>query len=503
MIDSHKTLTEKFLKKWFWLYLFSFIIAPIGYIIRILISSDISVEEVWILYWIIGLVWMISAYNDFWMSESLKYFLPKFIEKKEYNKVKSVLFYAFFIQWTTSLLIASLFYFWAEFLWENYFKSQDAIEALKVFAFFFIWINIFWTLSTFFLAIQNTFLNKFIDFIKMFFVMWTVIFIFMWWNWSLINYSYWWLIWLYTWLIVAISAFYIKYYKKYFKNYRLIIDKKLKKEVASYAWLVIIWTWAWTLLSQIDMQMVIYLLWTKDAGYYANYMSILFIPNLLIWPIFAFLFPVFSQLYVKKEVEKIKLIKQIFTKIFILLAIMFSFFFFALSSNIAYTLFWEKFMPSWEILKYSMLFLVFSILIQINFNLLAWIWKIKTRVKILFIAVIFNITMNIILIKTIWVNGAALATWLGWVLIFLLSEYFLWKKYLINYDIKNISINVLILWWLASILYIYAPLFINWFSRLKTFFIILWLWFIWFSIFILINFKEFKLFIGEVMKLRK
>jgi hypothetical protein len=50
MIDQHKTLSEKFIKKGFWLYLFSFIIAPIGYIIKIIISGELSVSELGILY---------------------------------------------------------------------------------------------------------------------------------------------------------------------------------------------------------------------------------------------------------------------------------------------------------------------------------------------------------------------------------------------------------------------------------------------------------------------
>jgi hypothetical protein len=45
MIEQHKTLSEKFIKKGFWLYLFSFIIAPIGYVIKIIISGNISISD--------------------------------------------------------------------------------------------------------------------------------------------------------------------------------------------------------------------------------------------------------------------------------------------------------------------------------------------------------------------------------------------------------------------------------------------------------------------------
>jgi len=46
MIDSHASLSEKFLKKGFWLYFFAFIIAPITYVIKIVISNELQVAEV-------------------------------------------------------------------------------------------------------------------------------------------------------------------------------------------------------------------------------------------------------------------------------------------------------------------------------------------------------------------------------------------------------------------------------------------------------------------------
>jgi hypothetical protein len=50
MIEQHGSLAEKFLKKGFWLYLFSYIIAPIGYVIKIILSGTVSVSDIGILY---------------------------------------------------------------------------------------------------------------------------------------------------------------------------------------------------------------------------------------------------------------------------------------------------------------------------------------------------------------------------------------------------------------------------------------------------------------------
>ena len=103
-----------------------------------------------------------------------------------------------------------------------------------------------------------------------------------------------WIIWLYLWIILSIILFYIKYYKIYFISEKILWDKILFKEIFNYAIIVLIWAQAASILWQMDMQMIIILLWTTDAWYYTNYLSIIWIPFILIWPIFWFLFPVFS-----------------------------------------------------------------------------------------------------------------------------------------------------------------------------------------------------------------
>ena len=103
---------------------------------------------------------MISAYNDLGMSESLKHYIPQFVAEKRYDKVKTLLFFAFFIQIITSLIIVVIFYFGSTFIAENYFKTLAAKETLQVFAFFFLGLNFFQTLSHFFLAVQDTLAHK-------------------------------------------------------------------------------------------------------------------------------------------------------------------------------------------------------------------------------------------------------------------------------------------------------------------------------------------------------
>lgn len=500
MIDSHNSLFEKFLKKGMWLYLFSFIIGPIWYIIKIIVSGEITVWELWILYGIVSLITLLTAYNDLWMTESLKHFIPKFVTNKRYDKVKSILFYAFFVQIFTSLLIASFFFFWADFIANNYFKTTDAKEILKVFAFFFIGISIFQTLSNFFISVQDTFNQKIIDFIRLIFVLFSVLYIFFWDTSSLINYSYSWIIWLYIWTLFSIFIFYKKYYSKYLINEKIILDKKLIKEVSVYALYVFAWASAWTMLSQIDMQMIIYLLWTSEAWYYTVYLSIITIPFMIIGPIFGFLFPLFSQLHAEWNTKKIKQVKSIFQKNFLVIALAFNILFFVFAEIIAFIFFWENFIKSGVILKYSVLLLMFNFLFQINFNILAWIWKVKDRVKIILVAFIFNFVLNIILINNIWVYWAALATSFWWILIWLLTEFYLWEEYRVKFDYKFFFKNLIFMWLLWLFLYYFiVPLFL-WLDRLSSFLYLATTWIIWFFIFWIVNYNNLKAFYFNLKK---
>ena len=105
MLNSSETLTEKFIKRGAWLYFFAFITGPVGYIVKIILSHDLSVEEIGILYGIISLITLLSTYHDLGLTESLNYFLPKFIVAKDWGRFKSIVFFSIIVQLVSSTLI--------------------------------------------------------------------------------------------------------------------------------------------------------------------------------------------------------------------------------------------------------------------------------------------------------------------------------------------------------------------------------------------------------------
>jgi O-antigen/teichoic acid export membrane protein len=110
------------------------------------------------------------------------------------------------------------------------------------------------------------------------------------------------------------------------------------------------------------------------------------------------------------------------------------------------------------VLLYSVGFLMFNFLLQINFNILAAIWQVKKRLKIVSLGLVVNIVLNIVCIYYMltyhasWASGSAFAVGVSWIFIWYLSyratkeyhEPFLWKNFLKN--LVFCTILTLVLW---------------------------------------------------------
>lgn len=502
MLNSSESLAEKFIRRGFWLYLFSFLIWPLGYIVKIILSADLSVEEIGLLYGIISLVWLLWVYHDLGLTESLNFFLPKFIVQKDWIRFKSLLAYSLGAQLITSTLIGLVLFFSAGYLAEHYFRSTEAVGVIQIFCLFFFGMNIHSMNTTIFWVTQNTKLQKGTEFLRMIFVVLFTLGLYFLDRGNLITYAWTWIGGVLIGIFFGSIFMYRTYYVPYLKNAAIIYDKELIHKVIKYALWVVLAANVGTVLGQIDMQLIIYLLGTKDAGYYTNYLSIIGIPFIIITPIIGFLFPVISELHGKWDEAKIIAIKTLFYKYFSVLGLITSMFMFVFGPAIANVLFGLKFTMSGIILQYSAFFIVCNFLLQINFQILAWVGRIKERVKILGVGLIFNIILNLILIHLYGVVGSALAVGLSWIPLWYLSDRST-RMYSNGFDfvffIKNLILTFVIggLSW-----YFLTPLFTG-ITRVQWLISITGIAFLTMIPFILVNKKEWILFLRELKNMKK
>ena len=502
---KEETLAQKLITKGFFLYFFSFLIAPSGYIVKLIISNDLEVADVWVIYSIIWLISILSNYNDLGLSESLKYFLPRFWFEKKYSFFKTSIFWAFLVQFLTAILIWFFLFLWADWLAVNYFHSVKAAIVLKIFSFYFVLLNIFSTLENIFFVFQDVFWQKFFEFVRMWSIVIFSLIIFVKWWWSVFSYSLAWFLGMIVSLLIAIIVFFKKYRKIFSKWYLDVKNFNLLKKLFYYSiWVVLAIQW-WILLGNIDQQMIIYFLWPQMAWYYTTYWSLLNIYSLLIWPIFWFLFPLTSELIARKQEWKLKILLSIFYKYFPTFGLVFWLFMLFFWPFVSFVLFWKKFIYSGQLLQIGALSVFLSILISINFNILAWLGKIKERVKIIWIAAIVNFIWNLILINFIWVVWAVITTIIGWFLMAILS-YLEIKKFWISWKIDYV-------FWFKNFLFSFVVLIVSMFilkdvlnfqvSRGYMFFVLFVVGLFYFTSLLTFNWKEVLKLYYEVRKIKK
>ncbi len=417
---SNHSYFSSLLKKNLWIYFFSFLIAPAGYIVKIVMTGTLSQEDYGIFVAVISFVMILGAYNDFGMADSLNFFLPEHIQKKDKAKITQTLSIALVTQILSSSVLAVLLYFLSDFLAHHYFKAPSSGVILHIFIIFFFADNIFRSINVFFQSLQDTKLQKLTDFLRNFFqlvmIIWVAFF-----GWAtIVNYA-----WAYNgsvilWVLISLIFLYAKYHT-YFTLHGWHFGRSDFYRIFKYAIFVMLSANVATLLGQIDTQLIVLMLGTTEAGIYNIYLSIMRIPFLLLFPGVYFLFPVFSDLLKQGDTEKVKTIYTFCYELFSIIALMTMSFFILFWDILTMVLFWPGYELSGKILVYSSPFLIFNFLLQIDFQILNSSGRPRTKMLILLYAVGVNLITNYIFLKLWGIAWSAIASGIGWIFIWTLS----------------------------------------------------------------------------------
>ena len=502
---ADESLSEKLVKKGFRLYFFWYLAAPLWYLVRLIISNspDVSVADFGVMYSIISLVTFLWTYNDLWLTESLRFFLPRFYLKKEYNNIKTTVRLSLWTQLFTSLIIAACLRFWNEWLSVHYFRNEHAWVILKYFCVYFTLTNILQVFQSIFVSFQKTFESQFTSFVQITTTFVFALFCFLSWRWNIERYSIGWVLGFVVWIIVAYLLY--RKYRKILMQWIFKIEKKVLSKYVKYALWAFMWASIGTLFWQVIQQMVLYFLWAENAWYYSNFLSLFNIWIILIGPIMWLIFPLVSELFEKKDKTKLWLLYSFFYNYFSIFILSLSTLFVVLWPEISVALFWKEYLTSWILLSQVGIFLFFTFLASFNYNVLAGMWKVKERVFVTWIACVLTIITSYTLIKLYWIYWAWLAFWVSNSYTWLLSLFLLRKEeYSLKFNWKFIIRNILVFVVLWIGIFLWKEYFIDvgwnrWYIIIRL--VIVWL--IFYSIIGLANLSMIKRLKWEMLNLKK
>lgn len=423
---TEEPLKKKLLRNGFWLYFFAFIAAPAWYIAKVIVSRELSVEDIWLFYSILWVISLLATYNDLWLTEALQYYLPHYLIDKEYWKAKSVLVMTLYTQLISWILIWWLTFFLAPWLATAYFKSPHAINILQIFSIYYLILNFFQVLQSLFIATQHVKWSQWVEAVRMWAI---VLFVGLWSfmnNFSVSLYTMYWLLW----IIFATCVCIIWWYKhfRWLFTYKTVFDWQLFLKQRRYAFWIMIWTNATILLAAVDQQLALYFFWTKWAGYWTNYLSLLNIIHVVSMPLIWYLFPLLNELRKKQEREKIRYLNKLLYMWFISFGVLIWILFYIRWPDIAVLFFGDKFIESGKLLRTVAPFVFLIPLIGVAFQNLASSWLAKQRVYVLLLWVAVTILWSLIFIDRFQLWWIIYWT-VCWQIIMILSAQYILQKH--------------------------------------------------------------------------
>ena len=428
----------KKISEFYWFYVLSLVVVPFGLLIRVLYSNSISVEEFGAIYAIINFLGLVYIFVNFGLSKSLMYYVPKYIERKKFDNIRNLVYYTFFIQISVALILSLVIFLLTNFLSENYFNSEVSENLLKIFLIYFFFLVLFRNLGDVFLAHKLYLYNRYLKFIQLvlIFILSLIIVLFDLNNKALFFALVWGVASAISFIIYLI--FFIRKFPYIFQKFPSF-NKNLLKKHLSYSRFTFASSIGSNILNQIDVVIVTLFLSVIEVAYYSNAFSLIQTIAML-FGVFGLVFTsLFSELKEKNDIKNLHKILDILYKnifYFILPIILIFYLYPHIFINL---IFGEKYSYASKILGLYALFLIFKIFMNYNISFMNGLGLAKKLSYIIGIGSIVNIFLNLLLIYYLELIGVVIATSLVWIMITIITFYYIYQEINFKLDIKITS----------------------------------------------------------------
>ncbi len=394
-------------------YILTIITGIISYLVRIVFAHNLSVYDYGLFYAVYSFIFFFVPFRDLGLTESMLFYVNKFLVKKDYKRVKETVLISLIPQLILGVFFALIFIALSSYLSIHYFKTTAAREVIIILSIFFGFQTLQPTVLNIFNALHKFTIKKIGQFLSMFFILLIAIFLFKTNSSAMVpalSYT------LSSVLVILImSSLAFKQFPFLFKE-KTIIERDLTKKIFNYAIPILFSTGGILILAYSDVLLLTFFKGVESVGYYNIALPCLTALLLAITPLSDILFPIISRYYHSKNNKKISSLLGLIYNNILTLTMPLAFMFFAFAKQIIIILFGSKYVPATNALRIFSLFFIFMALRTINFSIIAGVGKPKERSIILYYGAGFNIIADLLLIPKFGISGAAFATGLGYAL---------------------------------------------------------------------------------------
>ncbi len=402
------SLQEKIIKGSFAVIILSLLGSVCAYLIRILLSRTLSIENYGLFYAVLSFFSIISVHIDLGFGEAITYFVPKYLKSKRYKELWNTFIYGQVIQIVVSVLISVVLIIVAPYLSSRYFRIVGSETLIYIFCAFLIINSLLNSLSQIFTGLQKIKYYSSINILRTALVLFfSSFFLIIGLN-GPIFYA---LSWVFGYFLTTILFLYLLWSKHPLLTENILSwNKNIFNTMYKYALPAFATTLVYSLLVSSDTFLLTLLRGVIEVGIYNVIVPIASISIIFLSPLNLILFPLVSTL-MEEEGEKINYLVSKIYQLVPFVGIYFALFIILFPSSIVSLIFGQKWLD-FSIIPLSILSLGYIgiIMSSILGSIILGTGRVKERLKILVVVAVLNVSLNVILIWYYGILGAVISS---------------------------------------------------------------------------------------------
>jgi stage V sporulation protein B len=399
-------------------FILSIVSAFLGYLVRVTLARNISVEEFGLFYSVFSFLALLNIFKTLGYDRALAKFIPESYHRKEYNVIKSSIIYASIVQIITNTIVIILIYLFSNYLGVYFFHSSpsnnQASIVLKLMAIAFFIDSFVGVIKFSFQGFKKVSLFSGIDLVRMILLL-AVIVIGLKLGYGLLSP-------IIAYIIVPLMLiFYFTpvLFKRVFPEFtksKFIWDIGFIKKFSKYSFFVMSTTVGAVILNYTDTILLTYFAGLTVVGLYNIAYPTVKILTYIPRSIIGVLLPLSSELWAKRKKALLREGMESLYKYTAIIIVPLAFIMFSFADLLIYVFFGKNYLLASNAIKILSLGMILAPFYAINGAFFSGIGKPEINSQIVYSGAVFNLASNFILIPLWGIIGAATTTTLSYVI---------------------------------------------------------------------------------------
>ncbi len=424
--ESNLNLSLKILaKSSIWVFIGMVLSKILGYAYRIIVARYYGSEVYGLLALSLVILGWFVLFSRFGLETGILRYISFYRGKKDDNKISYIVRFSLRLLFIAGIVAGILLFFLSDIIAEKVFSNSKLSIFLKLFS---LTIPLTALKTVFFTLMQAYEKIKWYSFISNVsdnLVKVVVVVVLTYLGVNLINIPI-------SYLSAAIITVLFSYlfcrisFKKIFKI-KPKKNKQLVKNIFSYSWPLVFFGFILALLYQTDSFMIGFFIGVKEVGFYNAAIPIALLLTISIDLFNSMFFPLITKEYAKRNIHVVKQLSQQTGKWVYMLSLPLFILLIIFPGVFIKLFFGEEYIVAINALRFLSIGAMFTTVFEVSKRLILMKGESKLIFKTTLFALALNIILNLILIPTYRITGAAIATMASLIFLGLLFAYRSWK----------------------------------------------------------------------------